>query len=217
MGSVRARRTRRDRAASAHRPLLRVAMRDARHRVPVVQGPRCRYPGPPRWPGQIRLVVVHDTEGNGYPKQPPAMGVARYGASSAARASWHFTVDQKEAVRCLPDDVVGWAAPGANTDGLQLEICGYARWSRLAWYRHQATLKRSAWVVARWCVRYGIPVRWLTDRQLSDRASEGLATHVQCSRVFKGSDHTDPGPNFPADYFLWLVKRRVRWLQQENQ
>lgn len=190
--------------------------KDPKHRGPVKNGPKAVYHGASRWPGSIRLVVIHDTEGGGFPKQPPARGVANYGASRSARASWHVTVDETEAIRCLPDDVVAWAAPGANTDGLQLEICGHARWSRLQWFRHQATLKRSAWVVARWCVLYGIPARWLTDRQLADRASEGLCTHAQCSRVFRGSDHTDPGPNFPAGYFLWLVKRRVKWIRQER-
>lgn len=191
---------------------------DPKHRGPVEQGPRCSYHGPPRDPSNIRVVVIHDTEGSprAFPRQPSARAIARYGASSAAGASWHFTVDQERLVRCLPDDVVAWTNPGVNYEGLSIEICGYARWTRLHWFRHQATLKRAAWQTARWCVRYGIPARWLTDRQLRDQVTDGLSTHAQVSRVFRRSDHTDPGPNFPRGYFLWLVKRRVKWLRQER-
>lgn len=182
---------------------------DKRHRAPVVVGPRCVYHGPDRYPDSIRLVVVHDAEGS------TARGVAAYGASAAATASWHFAVDGKEAVRCLPDDVIAWAAPGANSDGLQLEICGFARWSRGTWFIHQASLKRSAWVTARWCVRYGLRARWLTDSEVAGGDADGLTTHAQVNRVFKKSDHTDPGANFPYAYFLWLVKRRISWLEEE--
>ena len=132
-------------------------LHDKRHRAPVVIGPRCVFHGPRRWPGQIRRVVIHDAEGS------TAAGVAAYGASRSAKASWHWAVDDKQAIRCLPDDVVAWAAPGANNDGIQIELCGFARWSKPTWYRHQATLKRGAWVAAEACVNYGIPVRWLTD------------------------------------------------------
>jgi hypothetical protein len=122
-------------------------------------------------------------------------------------------VDETRAVRCLADDVIPWGAPGANTDGIHIEQCGWASWSRLTWFRHQATLKRAAWVAARASVDHRIPVRWLTDRQVRDGVSEGFTTHAQISRCFKGSGHTDPGPNYPRGYFLWLVKRRVKWLR----
>src|SRR5262245_31014112 len=134
---------------------------DPKHRGPTTFGPKCSYHGPPRDPSVIRLVVIHDTEGSArqFPSQPRAAAIARYGASSVAKASWHFTVDETTLIRCLPDDVVAWCAPGANYDGLHIEICGYARWSRLAWFKHQSTLKRAAWQAARWCVAYNIPPR----------------------------------------------------------
>ena len=183
---------------------------DPKHRGPVEVGPRAVHSSGTRDPSQIRLVVMHDTEGGS------ARSVAAYFASPGARASTHWVVDQERAVRCLPDDVVPWGAPGANYDGIHIEQCGYAKWTRATWFKNQDTLKRSAWVAAKTCFKYGIPVRWLTDRELADRVSEGITTHAQVSRVFRGSDHTDPGPNFPRGYFLWLVKRRVRWLRAEG-
>lgn len=183
--------------------------RDPKHRGPVENGPRAAHDSGHRDPSRIRLIVMHDTEGG------TARGVASYFASRSARASTHWVVDQERAVRCLPDDVIPWGAPGANTDGIHIEQCGYAKWSRLQWYRHQATLKRSAWVAARTCVRYGIPARWLTDKQLRDGVSEGFVTHNQVSRVFRGSSHWDPGPNYPRTYFIRLVKRRVGWIKKD--
>lgn len=181
---------------------------DPKHRGPIERGPRIAYNGGARHPSSIRLIVIHDAEGAN------AKGVASYGASGQRNASWHMTVDDNHLIQQLEDDVIAWAAPGANRDGLQLELCGYARWSKLDWYRHQATLKRAAWQVARWCVKYKIPVRWLSTKQLRDEVSEGITTHVDVNRAFRGSDHTDPGKGFPRAYFLYLVKRRVKWLKQ---
>lgn len=184
-------------------------MKDPKHRAPVEIGPRAAHDSGPRDPSQIRLIVMHDTEGG------TARGVAAYFASGAARASTHWVVDQERAVRCLPDDRIPWGAPGANRDGIHIEQCGWGRWTRKLWFVHQATLKRAAWVAARACVQYRVPARWLTDRQLADGTSEGLTTHAQVSGVFKGSGHWDPGPGYPSGYFLRLVRRRVAWLREE--
>lgn len=174
-----------------------------KYNAPLQQGPFCKYHGHTRSPGDIDWVVVHDAEGAN------AQGVAAYGASGNAQASWHVTCDDKVGIRCLADDVVAYHAYSpANDIGLGLEICGYASWSKLTWYRHQATLKRSAWVVARWCVRYNIPARWLKDDEI--RAHKpGLLTHADVTRVLHKGSHTDPGKNFPKGYFLLLVRRRV--------
>jgi hypothetical protein len=183
---------------------------DPKHRGPVVNGPRAKHDSGARNPSTIRLVVMHDTEGG------TARSVAAYFASASSAASTHWVVDDKEAIRCLPDDVIPWGAPGANRDGIHIEQCGWARWTLKEWFVHQSTLKRSAWVAARACVRYGIPVRWLTDKQLAGGVAEGLTYHAQVSRVFRGSDHSDPGPNFPRGYFLRLVKRRVGWIKSDT-
>lgn len=181
-------------------------MRDAKHRKPVQIGPRCRHDGGTRYSTQIEYIVIHDAEG------ASAQGVANYGATTPRVVSWHVTCDDKILIRCLPDLVIGWAAPGANRNGLQLELCGYASWSKLTWYRHQSTLKRGAWQVAKWCKAYSIPARWLTDAELRNGNRDGIVTHAQVSRVFGLSDHTDPGKGFPSRYFMHLVRRRLGWL-----
>lgn len=159
---------------------------------------RARHDDGPRRASEIRFVVVHDTEGG------TARSVAAFFATTA-KASTQLVVDETECYRCLPDLVIPWGAPGANTHGLHIEHCGFAHWTRRVWLEHHATLERGAAKVAAWCFHYRIARRWLTDAQL--RAGQrGLTTHAQCSRVFRGSGHTDPGAQFPRDVYLSLVR-----------
>src|SRR3972149_4306473 len=75
----------------------------------------------PRKASSIRLVVLHSAEGT------TAAGVASFFAGSA-QASTQLAVDDRECWRMLPDLVIPWGAPGANSDGLHVEICGFAKW-----------------------------------------------------------------------------------------
>lgn len=163
----------------------------------------------PRRADDIRFVVVHDTEGG------TAASVAAYFARSSTPASTQLVVDDTECYRCVPDLVRPWGAPGANLHGLHVEHCGYASWTRAQWLEHEAMLKRAAWKVGRWCWQYRIPRRWLTDTQL--RAGQrGLTTHGQCSRVFNGGWHTDPGAGFPKAHYLSLVVAAYREISDER-
>lgn len=163
---------------------------------------RARNDSGPRTAASIRLVVIHSAEGIS------AAGVASFFAGSA-QASTQLAADSSECWRMLPDLVVPWAAPGANSDGLHIEICGFARWSEEEWLRHEQMLRRSAYKVAKWCWQYAIPVRWLTDKQLANGTARGLVTHKMVSDVFKRSTHWDPGPNFPKDAFLKWTKEYI--------
>jgi len=195
-------------------------MRDARHRKPVLIGPRCKNDGGGRRSTSIRYIVIHDAEA----PSDAAQGVANYGARTNNSVSWHVVVDDNMLIRQLPDLVIGWAAPPLNTNGLQIEMCGYARYSALQWWQHRATLYRAAWQVAKWCRDYKIPPRWLSDVELDEGEKKGIVTHAQVSRVYKKSDHTDPGEGFNKvipehsatirRWFMSLVRRRLKWLNE---
>ena len=193
-----------------------MALPDRKHDKPLQKGPYCSYHGGFRPTRAIKWVVVHDTEGSAsaYPGQPSAQGVAAYGAGSNAQASWHVTVDEKVAIRCLPDTTVAYHAYSpANDIGLGLEICGWAKWSKVQWFKHIKTLRRSAWVTARWCDQYNIPPRILTRAQVRAGVA-GITFHSDVTKYLGKGSHTDPGPNFPRGTFLWLVKRRLGWLSK---
>jgi hypothetical protein len=170
----------------------------AHHYSASCQFMRAKNDSGPRRAKSIRLVVIHSAESTS------ASGVATFFATTA-QASTQLAVDDHGCYRMLPDLVIPWGAPGANSDGLHVEICGYAKWDLVQWRGHEPMLRRTAWKVAKWCWLYDIPARWLTDKQLMNGTAKGLTQHRQVSKVFKKSDHTDPGPNFPDELFIDYV------------
>lgn len=151
----------------------------------------------------VRLIVIHDME---WPETVTAAeDCARMFATMDRQASAHICVDNDSAVRCVADSDTAWAAPGANADGLQLEIAGRARQSRAEWLDDysKAALGQAAKVCAAWAAKYGIPVRRLTLGELK-AGKKGFIGHIDATRAYGGS-HTDPGQGFPWDAFLAMV------------
>jgi N-acetylmuramoyl-L-alanine amidase len=180
-------------------------------------GPRAAHDSGPRNAQQIRLVVIHSAESaDSVGADTSAEGVAIYFARPSTPASAQLAVDRDSCVRMLPDLVIPWAARGANHDGLHVEICGYARWTRGEWLNPDTMLRRAAFRVAKWCWLYGISARWLSDRQLANGTARGLTTHAQVNLVFKRGDHTDPGPNFPKGVFLKWVRGYIAEIDAER-
>jgi hypothetical protein len=163
---------------------------------------------PNRYDGRIssiRLIVIHD--GETQESGTAAEGMANWFSRSSTRASSHTTHDSNSDIRCVYDDDTAWCAPGANADGLHLELAGIAAQTPAEWADPYsiATMKRGASQAAEWSLKYNIPPRWLTDAQLADGVTKGFTTHVQVTRVFKRSNHTDPGKSFPYETFMAFV------------
>ena len=157
----------------------------------------------------IRVIVIHTGE---TPEGATAAeGMGNWFARTSTRASAHKCVDPDSVVRCVADEDTAWAAPGANADGLQLELAGRAGQTTGDWadITSQRILGNAAAEVATWCRQHDIPARWLTDAQLADGRTKGLTTHAQVSRVFKLSTHWDPGHNFPSSLFLSEVRAHL--------
>lgn len=156
----------------------------------------------------VKQIVIHDMEA---PEGPlTAENVANYFHTTDRKASAHICVDNNSEVRCVSDEDTAWAAPGANASGLQLEIAGYARQTFDQWTDaySSAALTRAAKLVAAWCRKYDIPVRHLTDVELA-HGSKGIVGHADVSRVFRKSDHSDPGTGFPWKWFLAEVRSQL--------
>lgn len=166
------------------------------------------YPAGQRRP--VRLVVMHDME---YPeKLTAAEDVARYFADprnargEPVKASAQICVDADSIVQCVRDNDIAYAAPGCNGDGIQIELAGYVKQTREQWLDEYSAklLDRAADAVAQYCLKYALPVKHLTDAELLAGA-KGIIGHDQASRVYKKSDHGDPGPGFPWDVFVRQV------------
>ncbi|WP_437623372.1 N-acetylmuramoyl-L-alanine amidase [Sorangium sp. So ce1151] len=148
------------------------------------------------------LVVLHTTEGARV--QGAARAVARwFGGAGAPQASSHYVVDDDEVIACVAEDDVAWGAPGANHNGIQIELCGYARQSVSDWLAG-GLLERAAELTADICRRHQIPICKLAPEDLA-AGERGITGHVDASRAFRKSDHWDPGPSFPWSRFLELV------------
>lgn len=141
-----------------------------------------------RWGVKPRLVIVHCTQGS------TAAGAASWLRNPLSRASAHVVIDDEEGYRLVSDSRKAWHVGPANRQSLGLEIVGFVQWSRTEWLGHMPRLRESARVHAAWNRKYDIPLTRDTDR--------GYHPHDG----MPGNDHTDPGPNFPWDVYLDLVK-----------
>jgi peptidoglycan hydrolase-like protein with peptidoglycan-binding domain len=173
--------------------------------MPTITSPN-RYEGRA---APIRVIVLHTMETE--ERSDIAEAVASYFSRTSTRASAHLCVDNDSTVRCVDDQDTAWAAPGANADGLQIEIAGRASQNPTQWADAYSKdlLDRAAAEVAAWCKRWNIPARLLTDAQLADGFTRGITTHAAVSRVFRRSDHTDPGKDFPAGAFVAAVAAKA--------
>lgn len=172
-------------------------------------GRRAVHDSGPRKASSIRLLVVHSAE------TESAESVESWFANPKSAASTQLAIDQTRCVRMLPDLVIPWGAAGANANGLHVEFCGYARWTRAEWLARKEMLDRGARAYAQWCWQYRIPRRWVGPLGLKLRR-KGITTHADVNRAFLRGFHWDPGPGFPKDLFLGRVKAEYAFIKKER-
>jgi N-acetyl-anhydromuramyl-L-alanine amidase AmpD len=163
--------------------------------------------GPRR--GPVDVVVIHTMES---PEgADTAENVARWFAGSTApKASAHYCVDNNSVVQGVREEDIAWAAPGCNHNGIQVEHAGRAAQGKAGWKDTYtvAMLYLSAKLVEGICRRHKIPVRWLSVMDVKE-GRRGITSHNNVSLAFRKSNHTDPGPDFPVEDYLKLVRSFV--------
>jgi hypothetical protein len=175
--------------------------------------PARRFTPAARGPGAVHLVVVHTTEGPETPRRSEV--TAAWFQDPRAGGSAHYVVDPEAIVQCVREQDEAHGARGANRQGIHIEHCGRADQTPEQWRDAASTaeLERSARLVADICRRYEIPVCWLTADQLL-AGERGITGHGDCAVAWPGDRHTDPGPHFPRERYLEMVRMAMH--QQEG-
>lgn len=157
-----------------------------------------------RPPAGVRLIVIHITVNPCVDGM--AMGVAKmFAGVKAPQASSHVVVDPSQVIRCVEPAAVAWCAPGANADGFHIEHTANMGddWGDEP---HARCLRLSAAIAARVAKACGIEIRKLSVAEIKGRVAKGFCGHVDVNSAFHLSDHVDPGPTFPWNDYLDLVK-----------
>lgn len=156
---------------------------------------------------RVRLIVVHDMESAEAPTNVAEAVAAWFGGSNAPKASAHYCIDRDSIVQGVRLTDTAWHAPGANADGVGYELAGKAAQTARDWadVASEEIIENAAKIMARNSIDLSIAPRILTDTQLADGRTSGITTHRQVSRVFKRSNHTDPGGAFPVQHLLSRV------------
>src|SRR5690606_34749342 len=120
--------------------------------------------------------------------------------------SSHYYVDHDSIVQSLDTDLRAFHAGSkiGNDRAIAYEITGLATLSEQKW------LESVAWPLLvrqmrRDMAAHGIAPRRLTVEQMKAGRLSGVVTHNDMRLAWGGTDHTDPGPNFPMDHLLTLL------------
>lgn len=151
----------------------------------------------PRNGTRVDKIAIHTAEG-----ARRAADLGNYFKNPAVESSSHDGVDDVERQQYVDYTEAAWTILNANLRSDNLEICGFAHWSRDDWFQHVGMLDQTAQWIAERCKARGIPIRKLTPVQI-DAGMSGVIGHADWSYSAIGwGNHTDPGVNFPWDYVL---------------
>lgn len=162
--------------------------------------------------GDVSWLVMHTAE------TPETSTMAEALMSMAATwdrsASWHYGADDDSLTQSVREKDVAHAAPGANRNGIHIELAGRARQrnDEAGWKDEYSRkmLELVAPLAAGIMQRWDLPLEFRTSEDLL-HAKPGITGHVQVTHgPGKGrTTHVDPGARFPWDYFLDRV--RAHW------
>lgn len=193
--------------------LLKIPFRQAKHfKVRDLNNPR-----------RIVGICLHSMESQ--EKPDTAETVAAWfqrgptNASGPVITSPHYCVDSNSIIQCVQTkDVAFTAGRTGNTHFIHIELAGRARQTQAEWLDAygQSMLAVTADLCAALMRKFGLRNTWLSPADLlALRDTDwgvgggGLTSHANISKAYKESTHWDPGPHFPVDHFLGLIRKRL--------
>ena len=151
-------------------------------------------------------IAIHNTSNDA-----SAEAEASYATRRPDRVSAHLYCDHDSVIQSLDtDSKAGHAGSSTgNENAVAVEITGFNHWSRDYWLAHVAWSKLGA-ALAQVCQRYDIAVRRATvDEMKANPRVRAFYSHDDMRRAWGGTDHTDPGPNFPWDRLFQAVSQAL--------
>lgn len=163
--------------------------------------------------GTIDRIVIHATcPGLGFPgasRAGTARGTADYFGTYSSGGDAHYVHGIRGAIdeqHCMADDRLCWHAP-PNPGSVGQELTAEASYTRAEW------LSAEVWPIlidgghrtAELCQRHSVPTRRIGVQDLRN-GRWGVCGHVDVSHAWGQSSHWDPGPNFPWDQYMPLVR-----------
>lgn len=123
----------------------------------------------------------------------------------------------------VPDERAAWTLLNGNPRSLNIEMCGFARWTRAQWlsdgwvdgvWNPRQMIRHAATWARRKCDKHGIPRRLLTPAEVGQGRS-GIIDHARYTYGTGDGDHTDVGANFPWDVFFADLNADIRQSQPQ--
>lgn len=166
------------------------------------------YDGPPRrygsTPTRKKYITIHNTSNA---RDASAEDEASYAKNRTDGTSSHYYVDRNSIIQSLNTNLranhVG-STTGNNT-GIAYEITGTNAKTR-AWWLENVAWDLLVKQIRLDCAEHGITPRLLTVDQIKSGSMTGIITHNQARLAWGGTDHTDPGANFPLDHLIALLE-----------
>lgn len=158
----------------------------------------------------IKNIILHSTETACQAGVSVNIANSWHGMLSAP-ASAHYVCDPNTIVMtCEDKDIAYHCKSPMNEISIGIEMTGYAAFTKEQWASQfvLAMLDRATSLVAYKCSEHNIDAKFIDTVGLKAGLC-GISTHFCVSHAFHVSDHQDPGPNFPMEFFISEVNRKL--------
>lgn len=187
---------------------------------------QAKFYRPGRALGKPTWIIIHTAEDHELPRE--GLGLQAYAAnpSDGREVSWHYAVDDAGIYQSVKEADTAWAAGPANSLGVHIELAGSALQGTGGWADKysQSEIQNLARLVKDVSLRQQIPIRRIGAEELL-AGQPGIAGHEDVSKaaalakqrnfrvapwfeggVWRATNHYDPGPSFPWDELMSLLR-----------
>ncbi|MCU1617207.1 MAG: Phage tail length tape-measure protein [Frankiales bacterium] len=160
---------------------------------------------------KVTGVVIHTAEG-----PTDATNLGAYFAQAKVQASSHAGADDGKRVNYVDYVFEAWTLRNGNPWTDNLEMCGFAHWTRAEWLAHPGMLQQAATWVAERCHARNVPPKRLTPADIKAGRRSGYFAHWDYTQATGDGTHWDVGTGFPWDVFDGLVQNAYNGTPEDD-